>query len=177
MQSVHAADSARPAASPGWRPPACPPLPERGSGPSSVKVMGPCAFEHKGEAVCDASGDDLLVTVVRKARNGAELLFFVNVERYVGAGHYKAPNDVLVSLKDGTKIYRWWTNQSEVTVGPGSRFVTLKDVRLEPELVLVGCTGPQLNYQCDGRGDEPELMETSTIATGTIYCKPGGVKR
>src|SRR5688572_2071171 len=58
-----------------------------------------------------------------------------------------------LSLKDGEKIYRWWSNSHEVTVGPESKFVTLHNVRLEPELVLVGCTGPQTNYQCDGRGD------------------------
>jgi hypothetical protein len=104
-------------------------------------------------------------------------MLFVNVERFVGPGVYKPPNDVFVSLKDGTNIYRWWTNGFEVTVGPGSRYVTLRDVRLDPELLLVGCTGPQTNYQCDGRGDEPRLMETVSTVTGTIYCKAGDVKK
>jgi hypothetical protein len=176
MQSASAAAPAPPKAAEKWRPSACPPLPEQGSGPSSIKVTGPCAFEHKGEAECEWTGDDLLATVLRKARNGAEVMFHVNVERYVGPGKYKAPNDVLVSLKDGSKIYRWSTNEFELTVGPESRYVVLRDVRLDPELVLIGCTGPQWNFQCDGRGDEPEHMKTLSIATGTIYCRPGSVK-
>ena len=174
MQPAHAAPPSRPAAAGSWRPPACPPPAEQGEGPSSVKATGPCAFEHRGEAVCEYTGDDFYVTVVRKARNGAELVFYVNVERYVGPGKYKAPNDVLVSLQDGSKIYRWWTNEFEVTVGPESRYVSLHEVRLEPELVLIGCTGPQLNFQCDGRGAESKNMETISIATGAIYCKAGG---
>ena len=174
MQSAYAAAPPPPAAAGKWRPAACPPLGGPGSGPSTLKVKGPCAFEHRAEADCEYTGDDFYVTVVRKARNGAELVFHVNVERYVGPGKYKAPNDVLVSLKDGSKIYRWWTNEFGVTVGPGSRYVSLHEVRLEPELVLIGCTGPQMNFQCDGRGDEPKHMETITIATGAIYCKAGG---
>jgi hypothetical protein len=177
LHSARAAGPPRPAPAAGWHPAACPPPAERGGGPSSLKVTGPCAFEHKGAAACEPVGDDFYVTIVRKAKNAAELMFFVNVERYVGPGNYKAPNDVLVSVKDGSKIYRWWTNQYEVTVGPGSKYVTLKDVRLDPELVLVGCTGSQLNFQCDGRGDEPGQMESAPIATGTIYCKPGGAKK
>ena len=173
MQSAYAAPPPPPAAGK-WRPAACPPLGGPGSGPSTLKVKGPCAFEHRGEADCEYTGDDFFVTVVRKARNGAELVFHVNVERYVGPGKYKAPNDVLVSLKDGSKIYRWWTNEFGVTVGPGSRYVSLHEVRLEPELVLIGCTGPQLNFQCDGRGAESKNMETISIATGAIYCKAGG---
>jgi hypothetical protein len=165
------------AAAAGWRPAGCPALGGPGQGPSSLKVTGPCAFEYKGEADCEAVGDDLLVTLTRPAKGGAELMFHVNVERYVGPGKYKPPNDVFVSLKDGSKIYRWWTNEYEVTVGPKSKFVTLRNVQLEPELVLVGCTGPQTNYQCDGRGDEPDHMGTLSSATGTIYCKPGNAQR
>ena len=177
MQSASAAAPASPKAAGKWRPSACPPMPEQGKGPSTLKVTGPCAFEHKGEAECEWTGDDLLATVTRKTKNGAEVMFFVNVERYVGPGKYKAPNDVLVSLKEGSKIYRWSTNEFELTVGPDSRYVTLHDVRLDPELVLVGCTGPQSNFQCDGRGDEPQLMKSVSLATGTIYCKAGSVKR
>ena len=52
------------------------------------------------------------------------------------------------------------------------------EAHLEPELVLVGCTGPQTNYQCDGRSEnEPKHMETITTVSGTIYCHPGQVKR
>jgi hypothetical protein len=160
-----------------WRPAGCPPLPETGTGQSNVKVTGPCGFDHKGDAECEAAGDDLLVTVVRKGRNDSELMLFVNVERYVGPGKYRAPNDLFVSLKEGSKIYRWYSNRFVATVGPESKSVTVTDVRLEPQLLLVGCTGPQTNYQCDGRGDEPRLMETFTTVTGTIACKPAVAKK
>jgi hypothetical protein len=167
----HAAAPAPPPATGGWHPPACPPLGDKGNGPSSLKVTGPCGFEHKGEAECEALADDFVVIVTRKAKNDAELMLFVNVEKYVGAGNYKRPNDIFLSLKDGEKIYRWWSNEFEVTVGPESKSITLQNVKLDPELLLVGCSGPQTNYQCDGRGDEPKHMETLASVTGTIYCK------
>jgi len=177
MQSAHAAAPALPSAAGSWRPTACPPPDERGSGPSSIKVTGPCAFQHKGEAHCEKDGDDFYVTVWRKARNSAEVMLFINVERFVGPGTYKPPNDIWVSLKDGSTIYRWSSNDYEVTVGPGSKYVTFKDARLEPELVLIGCTGPQTNYQCDGRGDEPRHMASSSTVSGRIYCKADGEKK
>lgn len=176
IQPAGAAAPARSEAAEMWRPTACPPPAERGSGPSSLKVTGPCAFEYKGVAECESAHDDFMVTVARKAKNGAELMLHINVERYIGPGKYKSPNDVFVGLKDGTKIYRWFSNDFEVTVGPQSRSVTLRDVRLAPELVLVGCTGPQTNYQCDGRGDEPMHMKTAATVSGTIYCKVRAAK-
>jgi hypothetical protein len=175
---AHAATPAKSAGAEAWHPSACPPPAVLGKGPSSVKVTGPCAFEHKGEAECEALGDDLMVIVERKAKKSAELILYVNVERYVGPGKYKAPNDIYVSLKDGPKIYRWWSNRFEVTVGPESKYVTLAEVHLEPEMVLVGCTGPQTNYQCDGRSDtETQHMQTSSTVSGTIYCKAADAKK
>ncbi len=137
-------------------------------------MTGPCAFEHKGEAECEAEFDDLLVTVFRPAKNAAEVMLFINIERYVGPRTYKGHNDMRVSVKDGSKIYRWTTAEFEATVGPGSKFLTFKNVRLDPEPVLIGCTGPQTNFQCDGRGDEDEIMRTITTVSGTLYCKGGG---
>jgi hypothetical protein len=160
-----------------WRPAACPPPPERGRGPSRVTVTGPCGFEYRGEATCEAEYDDLLVILTRPAKNSAEVMLFINIERYVGPRTYKGHNDMWVGLKEGSKIYRWSTAEFEATVGPGSKFVTIKNVRLEPEPVLIGCTGPQTNFQCDGRGDEDELMKTITTVSGTIYCKGGRVKK
>lgn len=154
-----------------WHPPACPPPAQSDSGKSNIKVTGPCAFESKAEAECEILADDMQVILTRKAKNNAELMLYINVERYVGPGTYKAPNDMFVSLMDGEKIYRWWSNRFVATVGPESTSVTVKDVELEPELLLVGCTGPQTNYQCDGRGDEPKLMATSASVSGTIVCK------
>jgi hypothetical protein len=136
-------------------------------------VTGPCGFEHKGDAECEALADDFLVTVVRKGRRNAEVMLYVNVERYVGPGVYKAPNDMFVGVKDGSTIYRWLSNDFEVTVNPGSKSITFRDVRLEPELPLLGCTGPQTNFQCDERGDDPKHMASLTIASGTIACRPG----
>jgi hypothetical protein len=121
--------------------------------------------------------DDFTITVTRKAKDGAEVVLFLNVERYVGPGQYKPPNDIFVGLKVGTKMYRWWSNAFDVTVGPESKSVTLHNVYLQPELVLVGCEGPQTNYQCDGRGDEPEHMKTFAYVSGTIYCKAGVAKK
>lgn len=92
--------------------------------------------------MCDAEGDDFLVTAVRAGKDSAELILYLNVERFVGPRTYKPPNDMYVSLKVGSKIYRWSTNEYEATVGPGSKSVTFKDVRLEAEPVLIGCTGP-----------------------------------
>jgi hypothetical protein len=106
-------------------------VPQRGAGPSKVKVSGPCGFDHTGEADCEADGDDFYVMVTRKTKSGAEVMLFVNVERFVGPGRYKAPNDIFVSLMDGNKIYRWWSNQSEVVVGAGSRYVTFTKTQLE----------------------------------------------
>jgi hypothetical protein len=134
-------------------------------------VTGPCGFEHKGDAECEALADDFLVTVVRKGRRNAEVMLYVNVERYVGPGVYKAPNDMFDGVKDGSTIYRWLSNDFEVTAG--SKSITFRDVRLEPELPLLGCTGPQTNFQCDERGDDPKHMASLTIASGTIACRPG----
>ena len=168
----HSAASAQRAGKPSLKIAGCPPPPQTGSGGrSNLKVTGPCAFEHTGEAVCDAEFDDLLVSLIRPGRNSTELMFFINVERYVGPRIYKPPIDMWVSLKDGSKMYRWSTNRYEATVGPASAYVSFKDVRLEPEEILTGCTGPQTNYQCDGREDNAAFMATSAIANGTVYCR------
>src|SRR5438067_13066905 len=71
--AVQPVQPATPGSASSWRPAACPPLADRAGGHSKVKVTGPCAFEHKGDAKCVADGDDLLVSVVRKGKNGAEV--------------------------------------------------------------------------------------------------------
>ena len=170
--------AAAPARSAGaWHPAACPPPPDGGKGPSKMKITGPCAVDITGEALCEAEFDDMTAIVTRKAKNGAELMLFINVERYAGAGTYKAPNDIFVGLKDKTTMYRWASNDFEATIGPGSRFVTLNNVKLEPELPLIKCTGPQTNYQCDDRGNDPGHMASITTVSGTLYCKGGGPKK
>jgi hypothetical protein len=175
-QTTGAAPGGQPPAARNWHPPGCPPPAETGKGSSNVTVTGPCAFTHTADAECDAEGDDFLVTVVRRGRNSAELVLFLNIERFVGPRTYKAPNDMWLSLKAGSNIYRWSTNDYVATVGPGSKSVTFKEVRLEPEPLLVDCTGPQTNYQCDGRGSDTNLDASMTIVSGTIHCKPGRTK-
>ena len=181
LATVHSEATAAPAkpapAAKAWHPAACPPSAAAAQGASSLKVSGPCAFEYTGQADCFAEFDDLTLSATRNAKNGAELMVYLNVERYVGAGRYKAPNDLFVSLKDKNRIYRWSGNDFEVTVGPGSKTVTVHHALLTPELPLVGCSGPQTNYQCDGRGDDPGHMASVTMVSGTISCKGGGVRR
>lgn len=172
-----AATPARPAAAKQWAPEGCPPASAAGSGRSTIKVSGPCGFEYKGEAECNTELDDMQMMVKRPAKKGGELLLYVNIERYVGAGRYKPPNDLYVSLKRGNRIWRWSTNDYSVVVGPGSSYVVLDNVLLEPELLLEGCTGPQWNYQCDGRGNDAQHMASTTTVTGTLYCKAGGPKK
>lgn len=181
LSAVHSEAIAAPAkpasAAKSWHPAACPPPAAASKGLSSLKVTGPCAFEYTDQADCVAEFDDLSLTGTREAKNGAQLMVYLNVERYVGAGRYKAPNDIFVSLKDKNRIYRWSGNDFEVTVGPGSKTVTVHNALLTPELLLVGCSGPQTNYQCDGRGDDPGHMASVTTVSGTISCKGGGVGR
>lgn len=52
---AHGAD---PGAGKTWTPAACPPPPEATRGPSSLKITGPCAFEHRGIAECEIANDD-----------------------------------------------------------------------------------------------------------------------
>ena len=172
-----AAAPARPPAAKQWAPEGCPPAPAPGRGRSTIKVTGPCGFQYKGEAECNTELDDMQMMVKRPAKNGGELLLYVNIERYVGAGRYKPPNDLYVSLMSGRKIYRWSSNDYSVVVAPGSAYVVFDNVVLEPELPLEGCTGPQWNYQCDGRGHNPLHMATTATVTGTLYCKAGGPKK
>ena len=160
-----------------WHPPGCP-VPAGGpKGKTKIKVGGPCAADWTIDADCENEIDDLTFTARRKIRDGAEMVVYVNVERYAGAGVYKPPNDFYVSVMKGKSIWRWSSHDFETTIGPGSKYVEVKDVKLEPELLLVGCSGPQTNYQCDGRGDDPKHMASITTLSGMLFCKPGTQKR
>ena len=72
------------------RPNGCPPPPEDSSGPSTLTVSGPCAFEHKGIANCEWHADDFYLSMTRKAAQGATLTVYINVEGYDGPGQYKS---------------------------------------------------------------------------------------
>lgn len=114
-------------------------------------MTGACAFEHKGSFTCEALGDDLYISVSRRAAHGGTLMAFVNVEQYKGPGRYKNAQ-MFVSVQDKSTIYRWSSDEIDIEVGPDVEYAVLPTSRLEAEPLLVECTGPMNNYQCGGRG-------------------------
>ena len=160
-----------------WQPPGCPAPAGGPKGQTKMKVGGPCEADWSVDANCENEIDDLTFTSRRKVKDGAEMVVYINVERYAGAGVYKPPNDVYVSVMKDKSIWRWSSNDFEATIGPGSRYVEVKNIKLEPELLLVGCTGPQTNYQCDGRGDDAKHMASITTLSGTLFCKAAAKKK
>jgi hypothetical protein len=160
----------------GWRPQGCPPPPEDGPGPSSLKATGPCTFQHQGAFTCEGMVDDLYISMSRKAANGATLMAFINVEQYKGPGHYKGAQ-MFVGIQDKSSIYRWSSDEVEITVGPDEEYAIVPTTKLEAEPVLVDCTGPMDNYQCSGRGDAAGLLGTVTVVSGKLQCEGGGTKK
>ena len=53
-------------------------------GPSEFVAQGPCAVQFRGNANCQAMGDDFYVAFTRKARNGDSVVVYLNVESYKG---------------------------------------------------------------------------------------------
>ncbi len=152
----------------GWHPEVCPPPPEEGTGPSSLTVTGPCAFEHHGAVSCESTGDDFIVTMVRPAADGAQLMIYLNVEHYTGPGSYEDAQ-MFLSVQHNTFIYRWSNDSFPITVGSGEAFAVLPTTRLDAEPLLIDCTGPMTNYQCSGRGDSAIEM-TTEVVSGTLRC-------
>src|SRR5262249_54565932 len=159
-----------------WRPEACPPPPEESSGPSSLVATGPCTFRHKGAASCESLGDDFYISFSRKALGAATLMVYINVEQYKGPGSYTRA-EMFVGVQDKTSIYRWSSDTVNITVGPNEEFATLPTTRLEAEPVLVECTGPMTNFQCNGRGDAEGLEGTIAVLSGTLRCEGGGKEK
>jgi len=157
-----------------WRPEGCPPPPEDSSGPSSLSVTGPCAFQHRARVNCEARADDFYVSLSRKAARGATLMVYINVEKYHGPGSYDGA-EMFVGVQDKTSIYRWSGDRLTITVGPGEEFVVLPTTRLDAEPILIDCTGPMTNFQCGGRGDAEALLSTTEVVSGTLWCE-GGAK-
>jgi len=157
-----------------WRPEGCPPPPEDSSGPSSLSVTGPCAFQHRARVNCEARHDDFYVSLSRKAARGATLMVYINVEKYHGPGSYDGA-EMFVGVQDKTSIYRWSGDRLAITVGPGEEFVVLPTTRLDAEPILIDCTGPMTNFQCGGRGDAEALLGTTEVVSGTLWCE-GGAK-
>jgi hypothetical protein len=163
-----------PSPSPEWRPPGCPIPKEGGKGPSSITVTGPCAFQHQGKFVCEPLADDLYISMTRKAAQGSTLMLYINVERYHGAGEYKAAQ-MWIAVQGKKEIYRWSSDEVSLTIGPNQAFVVLPTTRLEAEPLLVDCTGRLDNYQCGGRGDLQELIATASVVAGTMHCEAGAI--
>lgn len=159
-----------------WRPEGCPPPPEDSSGPSSLSVTGPCAFQHRGRVSCEARADDFYVSLSRKAARGATLMVYINVEKYHGPGSYDGA-EMFVGVQDKTSIYRWSGDRLTITVGPGEGFVVLPTTRLDAEPILIDCTGPMTNFQCGGRGDAEALLTTTEVVSGTLWCEGGGKEK
>jgi hypothetical protein len=186
---AHAAEPANPsdksrgatpaAAHPGEREPwrkACPPPAEASRGPSTFKATGPCAFEHTGTFACEGLADDFYVSTTRKAANGATLTVYINVEKYHGPGDYTAAQ-MWIGVQDKTFIYRWSSDNLDITVGPGEAYAVLPSSKLDAEPVLVDCTGPMTNYQCSGRGESELFLATAEVVSGTLRCDTADRKK
>jgi len=152
-----------------WHPEACPPPPEATTGPSSLTVTGPCAFEHHGAVSCEANGDDFLVSMTRPAASGALLMIYINVEQYHGPGSYETA-EMYIGVQDKKLIYRWSGDTVAITVGADEAFVVLPTTRIEAEPLLINCSGPMTNYDCSGRGDLPALEASAEVLSGTLRC-------
>jgi hypothetical protein len=162
---------ANPAATSEWRPAGCPPPSEDSPGPSTLKVTGPCAFEHRGTFSCEALHDDFYISASRKATGRASLMVYINVERYKGPGTYQGA-EMFIGLQDATSINRWSSDQVSITIGPEEAYAVLPTTNLEAEPLLVDCSGPQTNYQCGGRSDTAPINGTFEVAAGTLQCAP-----
>ena len=168
--------AAGPSRSDDWRPAGCPIPKEGGTGPSKLTVTGPCAFQHHGKFTCEALADDFYISMTRKAAEGATLMFYINIERFHGAGEYKGAQ-MWIGVQGKKDIYRWSSDAVAITVGPDQAFAVLPTTRLDAEPVLVDCTGPLDNYQCRGRGDLQELLAIAEVVAGTMHCEAGAINK
>jgi hypothetical protein len=153
-----------------WSPDGCPPPTEEGSGSDLLTVTGPCAFEHREPVGCESLADDFLMTMSRKGARGATVMVFINVEHYKGPGHYDGAQ-MFVGVQDRTNIYRWSNDEVTMTVGAGEAFAVLPTTQLTAEPMLVRCTGPMTNYQCDARQEATVMEGTVEVLSGTLRCK------
>jgi hypothetical protein len=120
--------------------------------------------------------DDLYISMSGKAADGATLMAFINVEQYKGPGQYKQAQ-MFVGVQDKSSIYRWSSDDIDITVGPDVEYAILPPSKLEAEPVLVNCTGPMDNYQCSGRGDAKAWLGTELLASGKLQCDEPAKKK
>jgi hypothetical protein len=159
-----------------WRPDACPPPaePGTGGGRAPLVVSGPCAFEHRAGVSCESTGDDFIIAITRPAAHGGTVVIYINVETYHGPGAYEGAQ-MFLEVEDGTSIYRWSNDNFPMTVGADEKFVVLPTTRLEGEPLLVNCSGkvgPQSNwlYDCAGSRLATAIENTSEVVSGTLWC-------
>jgi hypothetical protein len=157
-----------------WLQDFCPLPTEASAGASSFAVQGPCEFQHQGLASCQAIGDDFLVAITRKARQGT-MVTFINVEHYTGPGSYEG-SQIFIALQNGTTIHRWSSDTVNTVVGPGESFLDISKTPLELEPTLQDCSkliGPETGYQfqCGGRDiANPAGDKGDEVVSGKLQC-------
>ena len=158
----------------------CPPPSGESTGPSSLAVTGPCAFEVRTAGACESIGDDFIVALTRKAKLDASLVVYLNVEHYHGPGSYDGAQ-MFVAAQGAKTIYRWSSDTVQATVGRNEAFVLLPRTQLDGEPVHIDCSrliGPSTNYQyqCDGMGEATISIDNAPeVVSGTLRC--AGVKK
>jgi hypothetical protein len=165
---LHASARSRPEPDPEF----CP-LPEDSSGPGSFVAKGPCEFQQRAPVSCEATGDDLIVAVPRKAKNGASLVIYLNVEHYHGPGAYEGAQ-IFVAVESGEIIYRWSNDEVRATVGPDEAFVAISRTQLDQEPVRVACSrliGPESNYTYQCAGTSGAIDSAAEIFFGKLQCR------
>lgn len=152
----------------------CPP-PQDSPGPGNFAATGPCEFQQHARVHCESTGDDLIVPISRKAKNGATLVIYLNVEHYHGPGVYEDAQ-LFVAVESGTIIYRWSNDQVRAVVGPDETFVVLPKTSLDQEPMRMECSrliGPESNYtyQCAASsGANIAFDSTAEIVAGKLQC-------
>src|SRR5262245_52285576 len=83
---------------------------------------------------------------------------------------------MFVSVQDKSTIYRWSSDEIEITVGLDVDYALLPTSRLEAEPLLMDCSGPMNNYQCGGRGEAKDLSGTALVVSGKLHCDDSAKK-
>ncbi len=153
----------------------CPPPAEEASGPGNFTVNGPCEFRRQAPVACESLQDDFVVAATQKAKSGASLVIYLNVEHYHGPGDYDEAQ-MFVALQSGTTIRRWSNDNVHAIVGPGETFVVLPESRLDAEPARMECSrliGPESNYQfqCAGISESNPAIDSSVeMISGNLGC-------
>jgi hypothetical protein len=156
----------------------CPPPADNTPGPGTLLVTGPCGLEHKAAVRCESSRDDFVTAFTQKARNGASLVAYANVEFYHGPGAYDA-TQIFIAVQNATSIYRWSNDNAHTIVAPDEAYLSIPETKLTAEPMLVDCShliGPSTNYeyQCAGRTAVGVVINSAPLTiSGTLQCARG----